>query len=560
MEVIPFLVLAVGVDNMFVLAHAMAKQDHSLPASSRLAAALSSAGPSITLAACCEVAAFALGGLLTGMPAVRNFSLAAAAAVALDFGLQVTVFAALLVLDKAAPAPAGGDGPYTPPHSGGAVEMEMDYAEDDEPPYIVPYGEGEVDERSYWSLQRVLQAYFERIHAPALARPAVQYAVLVLFMSTLLASIAALPYLQVGLDQAVALPRDSYLQPYYRDLMSQLRVGPPLLLVVRELDLDPSVRQVERICGVAGCDTDSLVNRVAAAARQPRHSFIAAPAASWLDDFVTWLNPDLPQCCSFRTYYPPLNSQSDFITALRRGREFAASASRELRLNVYAYSLFHVFFEQYLDVGADAARLLGLPLLAVVGAAWALGGSGRGAGLLGATLASLLAHLGAAMWLAGIQVNAVSLVNLAMALGIAVEFGAHVLHAFMAAPDPEPTEPKPSTDYDPPPESRAQERPNKPLRRYGGPAPAAPTAAAPLSPYARRCARAAAALRSVGASVLSGVTLTKLVGVAVLAFARTQIFEVYYFRLYAALVVAGAAHGLVLLPVLLALAGPQPWR
>ncbi len=57
-----------------------------------------------------------------------------------------------------------------------------------------------------------------------------------------------------------------------------------------------------------------------------------------------------------------------------------------------------------------------------------------------------------------------SLVNLAMALGIGVEFVAHVLHAFLA--------------------SRAPGRP----------------------------ARAAAALRAVGASVLSGITLTKLAG------------------------------------------------
>jgi len=58
----------------------------------------------------------------------------------------------------------------------------------------------------------------------------------------------------------------------------------------------------------------------------------------------------------------------------------------------------------------------------------------------------------------------VSLVNLAMALGIGVEFCAHVLHAFLAAPG------------------------------------------------RSRAARAAAALRAVGASVLSGITLTKLAG------------------------------------------------
>ncbi|KAL6758348.1 patched family-domain-containing protein [Haematococcus lacustris] len=112
-----------------------------------------------------------------------------------------------------------------------------------------------------------------------------------------------------------------------------------------------------------------------------------------------------------------------------------------------------------------------------------------------------------AMLLAGIQLNAVSLVNLAMALGIAVEFCAHVLHAFTTAPG-----------------SRPQ--------------------------------RMAAALEKCGASVLSGITFTKLVGVAVLAAARTQIFRVYYFRLYLALVVLGALHGLVLLPILLALVGP----
>jgi hypothetical protein len=38
-----------------------------------------------------------------------------------------------------------------------------------------------------------------------------------------------------------------------------------------------------------------------------------------------------------------------------------------------------------------------------------------------------------------------------------------------------------------------------------------------------RARRMAAALERTGASVLSGITLTKLVGVAVLAFAQTQV-------------------------------------
>lgn len=54
----------------------------------------------------------------------------------------------------------------------------------------------------------------------------------------------------------------------------------------------------------------------------------------------------------------------------------------------------------------------------------------------------------------------------------------------------------------------------------------------------------------------SGIILTKVVGVAMLAFSHTKIFDLYYFRMYMALVIIGAFHGLLLLPVLLALAGP----
>jgi Niemann-Pick C1 protein len=69
--------------------------------------------------------------------------------------------------------------------------------------------------------------------------------------------------------------------------------------------------------------------------------------------------------------------------------------------------------------------------------------------------------------------------------------------------------------------------------------------------------RVAQALIGVGSSVVSGITLTKFLGVIALIAAPSAIFRVYYFRMYFAIVLLGASHGLIFLPVLLSLVGPR---
>ena len=61
----------------------------------------------------------------------------------------------------------------------------------------------------------------------------------------------------------------------------------------------------------------------------------------------------------------------------------------------------------------------------------------------------------------------------------------------------------------------------------------------------------------MGASVLVGITFTKFIGIIVLAFAQSTLFKLYYFRMYLFIIILGAFNGLMVLPTLLSLCGPD---
>lgn len=100
-EVIPFLVLAIGVDNIFIFVHAYDR----IPNKSKdtieknIGRAMGQVGPSILLCTCSEICCFAIGSL-SDMPAVNTFAIYAAMALFFDFIFQITAFVAIMCLDQ----------------------------------------------------------------------------------------------------------------------------------------------------------------------------------------------------------------------------------------------------------------------------------------------------------------------------------------------------------------------------------------------------------------------------------------------------------------------------
>ena len=555
-EVVPFLVLAIGVDNMFFITGARDRVINSINAakeqgkdvrdysnSEQMGIALGEVGPSITTAAIGEFLSF-LVGYLTDIPALESFCLCASFAVLINYFLQMTLFVAFVSLD----------------------DKRVDANRYD----IVPCFKKTVGISEHYEGKKCLQNFAITYYEFLMKTPVV-CTVLVIYIGMTVFSVYSIFNFPLGLNQQTTVTQNGDLFNYFKTQEKYVDVGSPGYLVFYNIDYN----NAENLALI-----DKMSDHLSTL------STVQPPVYSWYKDFQKFMDPyykdkcnknldvlktqplayqvreflkiktDDP-CCKedgmcgepylndlafndkgeieasrFRFQHIPLVNQSVYVNAVLQTNAVARTYRDNFTLmegrnktqnfvlngktvdinTVFPYSLFYVYYDQYLFIRGISVQNL-LIGFATIFLAVQLVMNLKGAALTVLFCFSCVLHLIGVLYLLNfipdytVELNAISVVNIVVALGLSVEFCAHIIIFYMKSP------------------KSNSLTPNVDHIKYS--------------------------LKNVGVSVLVGIMTTKVIGVFVLLFAPSKVFQIYYFRMYFFLIVVGFFHGFMLLPIFL---------
>mmetsp|Transcript_14392 Transcript_14392/g.34816 ORF Transcript_14392/g.34816 Transcript_14392/m.34816 type:complete len:1133 (-) Transcript_14392:385-3783(-) len=541
-SILPFVLLGIGVDDAFVIANAFDRErkgsrseEDNESLAGRSARALARAGSSITVTSATDFVAFAISAS-SALPALASFCAYAAICIFFLWLFASTFFTGTMVLDERRQRDNRRECVC-------CVTRKNDVKPEDD-----VFEEGRVSK------------YFRNYHAPGILSRFGKPIVLVLFAGLLAFGIYGTINLSVEDTEREFIPQDSYLTSYFEafdsyfptegiDLYITFESGPQIYESRQELaDLatrltgleneppyiaeptsDQSYRNVmdglhdyleengsASIGGAPLGDDNWPTTEEDFYSTLSSYTSSTGPGAVYTQD-VVFADDGAVEAYRVKSKYVRLTKEDrsgNVIDDAQRQVD-AMEATRVMVASwtdlqpAFPYSAKFTTIEGFKVIQQELYQNVGLALAAVFIIIFVTVASPVTAILITLNVACCLVEILGFMWLLGFAIDSVSVINLVLAVGLSVDYSAHVGHSFMV---------KGGTDK------------NK---------------------------RALEALADMGAAVLAGGFSTFL-AVVVLLFSSSYVFVVLS-RQFCLTVVLGLAHGLILLPVMLSICGPKPF-
>lgn len=511
MNVLPFLLLGIGVDDMFVIVNQYDHMDPTLDPATRIGKALASAGASILVTSATDVFAFLVGSNTT-LPALRNFCFYASFGILFIFAFMVTWFVAFLVLDERRRSRSQGDVICCFVTKNQACCACCAPRED--------------------KRTRMERAFGESLGGQ-LVKPWVKGAVCVGFAAIAVGGFIGCSQLEIDADVNDFIPAGSYVKDWFADTNAYFaKLGDSIAVYSRDVDVHSADGAALMLAASTAFKADPYVAETSVSSwiesfnahRGATGAFALADLHAWTTTVgssgmpfkgdIVWRNEtnNVPNegiiSTRMRGNHVKSYKSDDKVKSMDSLRESLEAVPGNGAGNVFAFSDSWLSYEQYKSIASEATRNIASTMAGMVVIIAILLISPKAVLIVCLCLCLIIINIMGYMHFWGQTLDSVTIIMLIIALGLSVDYSAHIGRAFM--------------------EHRGT--PDERLKN---------------------------SLADMGVAVFNGAISTFL-AVIVLSSSESYVFVTFFRQLFLC-IVFGLGHGLVLLPVLMSLFPPKPF-
>ncbi|XP_067326443.1 patched domain-containing protein 3-like [Anolis sagrei] len=509
----PFLILGVGIDDMFILVSCWQHTRVKDSIRNRMADTYAEAAVSITITTLTDVLAFYIG-IATSFQSVQSFCIYTGTAFVFCYIYNLSFLGAVLALN--------GRREESNRHWLTFMKVNREPQDSQGCLYNICCVGGSFDESNEAEPEHPMNGFFRKYYGPFLVQSWTKAVVVILYLIYLGSCIYGCIQIKEGIYLRNLASDHSYVVPYYdweKEYFSGY--GPRVMVVVTESVAywDPSVRKDIENC-MEALENSSYVDAKLSESWLKIYESIAQRMPININDSNVFIdnlsvlfkaNPDsewdinynVTEVSASRFFIQTVNVTTavDEKILLNELRDLA----EDCKIPMIVYHPAFIYFDQYLVIIQNTIQniliatgvMLLISLLLIphpICSLWVT-----------FAIASVIVGVAGFMTYWNVNLDSISMINLVICIGFSVDFSAHISYAFVSSEKPSGNE------------------------------------------------KAVDALYHLGYPVLQGAVSTVL-GVAVLSMATTYIFRTF-FKIMFLVILFGAAHGLIFIPVFLTLFG-----